>query len=174
MSFTIQDFFMRGLKREIPDLLEDGEKQLELGPGVSPIPGCYYLDLDWDDSDLNGEMWNADVDTIPFADGSIDTIHAMSILEHVEDPINLLKECQRVLKVGGHINIVVPHYTSECAFRDLDHKWQFSESTWKNTFDNKWYKKGKEGWQFEIHANFLMGILQRHNCIFTQLIKVEK
>jgi len=174
MSFTIQDFFMRGLKREIPVLLEDGEHQIELGPGITKTPNCYYLDLDWDDTDLSGESWNGDEEALPFSDNSIDTIHAYSILEHVKDPIFLLKECQRVLRYGGHINIVVPHYTSECAFRDLDHKFQFSESTWKNTFNNKWYKKGKEGWEFEIHANFIMGILQRHNCIFTQLVKVKR
>ncbi len=40
-------------------------------------------------------------ETIPLSDESIDVIYSNAVFEHVYTPKMLLKECQRVLKVGG-------------------------------------------------------------------------
>jgi len=164
----IQKFFWRSLKREIPQLLPDGEVTLELGPGNSPIPGVtQYLDY---------PEWNADVSPIPFLDETFDTIHIYNMLEHVINPIRLLIEMERVLKVGGHINVTVPHASCSLAVEDLDHKTFWNEESWRKLFHNDGYEKhaGEHDWQLEVHANFIMGIVQRNLNVHTQLIKVEK
>jgi ubiquinone/menaquinone biosynthesis C-methylase UbiE len=47
--------------------------------------------------------------TLPFADASIDTVYSSHLLEHVADPIGVLRDWHRVLKVGGFIVCIVPH-----------------------------------------------------------------
>lgn len=163
-SLSIQRFFELGLKRKVPDLLPDYGQMLELGPGTSPIPNM--------DETLEYPDWDADTMAIPFEECSFDVVYALHILEHVKRPIVLLRDIQRVLQPGGHANIVIPHFKSELAFEDLDHKTFWSEETWYKTFANDGYTKHSEGWQFEIHANFLMAVAYRNLCIFTQLVKV--
>lgn len=43
----------------------------------------------------------ADAYKLPFADGSFDVVCAMDILEHVDDPAQLISEASRVLTPGG-------------------------------------------------------------------------
>jgi SAM-dependent methyltransferase len=66
-------------------------------------------------------------DNLPFKEGSIDYIVALHFLEHVEEPVEILKYWLTLLKPGGGIGIVVPHwkYTWD-ARKDaapFGHKW---------------------------------------------------
>jgi len=47
--------------------------------------------------------------TLPFNSGSIDGIWASHVLEHIPDYTNALRDWHRVLKVGAHMAIIVPH-----------------------------------------------------------------
>jgi ubiquinone/menaquinone biosynthesis C-methylase UbiE len=46
--------------------------------------------------------------TLPFADGMFGVIVASSVLEYVEDPVEVLRECARVLEPGGALMCTVP------------------------------------------------------------------
>ncbi len=46
---------------------------------------------------------------IGFEDGSFDTITVVSVLEHVFDPYHVMKECRRLLCVGGTLIVEVPN-----------------------------------------------------------------
>ncbi len=47
--------------------------------------------------------------TLPFADGSQDTVYSSHCLEHMADPVAILRDWYRVLRVGGYIVVAVPH-----------------------------------------------------------------
>jgi len=49
---------------------------------------------------------------IPLADNSVDLVFSRGTLEHLRyrELINHLLECQRMLKVGGHIRLLVPNF----------------------------------------------------------------
>ena len=159
---TLNDFFELGMKRTIPQLLSAGPVAVNLGAGNSPIEGAHNLDL---------PAWDATVDKIPFDDESVDTIYAFHFLEHVE-PIRMLREIERVLKIGGIANIVVPHRLGAIAFQDLDHKHFFTEETWRTLFQNDYYDKHREHpWRLHVHVNVIMGIVERNLALFTQLVK---
>ena len=65
---------------------------------------------------------------LPFDDNSVVEILCFDLLEHLDDPINFLKECNRVLVRGGVLRIHVPHYKDGGAYRP-QHKHYFSY-TW--------------------------------------------
>jgi ubiquinone/menaquinone biosynthesis C-methylase UbiE len=50
----------------------------------------------------------ADARMLPVNDGAFDLVIATEIVEHVPDPIKLLKEIRRVLKVGGSLIASTP------------------------------------------------------------------
>jgi len=45
---------------------------------------------------------------LPFADGELDFVWIFDVLEHVDDPEQVLREVARVLKPGGGFHIVLP------------------------------------------------------------------
>lgn len=160
---NIQDLFRIGMDREIPDLIPDKSGMvLNLGAGNKHIYGAISLDY---------PEWDAEDYYIPVGNEEIDQIHAYHFFEHISNPPQMLRECQRVLKVGGHINIVVPYYTSQMQAHDLFHKSKFCEETWRNLFNTPYYSKNREGWRFKVGINIIIGIVERNICLMTQLIK---
>lgn len=51
----------------------------------------------------------ADIQTMPVADASFDTVLSAEVLEHVPDPEKALREIIRVLKPGGKLVMSIPH-----------------------------------------------------------------
>lgn len=155
----------RAIKPAIYDVDPDTNLVLNLGPGNKRIDGTIALEY---------PHWDAEKDPIPHLDGTIQQIHAYHFLEHLADPRVVLAECQRVLRVGGHMNIVVPYYSSNMASQDLDHKSFFTEDTWKTLFSNPYYDKNRNGvdWKFDVHLNVIMGVAERNLALVTQLVRV--
>lgn len=143
---------------QIPDGLV-----LNLGAGKKLIPGTIALDY---------PVWDADTDQLPYSDGEVSGIIAFHFLEHCKDPVWVLQECQRVLSRDGIMTICVPYYTSNMAHMELDHKYTFTEDTWKILFGNPYYDKNRIDWEFEIKFNMICGIVERNLCILTQLRKI--
>ena len=99
---------------------------LEVGPGPqSPTtaflkPKAAYIDgLDIDERALeNPDLENAMIyggREFPIQDESYDLVFADYVMEHVEDPILMLKEINRILLPGGHFVFRTPninHYVS--------------------------------------------------------------
>jgi 2-polyprenyl-3-methyl-5-hydroxy-6-metoxy-1,4-benzoquinol methylase len=53
-----------------------------------------------------------DVFSRQYADNSFDAITLSHVIEHVHDPIGLIRECARILKLGGMLSIVTPNSKS--------------------------------------------------------------
>jgi 2-polyprenyl-3-methyl-5-hydroxy-6-metoxy-1,4-benzoquinol methylase len=47
-----------------------------------------------------------------YADQSFDRLSMFHVLEHAPDPVDLLRECLRILRPGGELVIAVPNYKS--------------------------------------------------------------
>lgn len=168
---SLEDLFFVGMDRELPNIVNSnknnncsfGNIELNIGAGNKRLRTAKELSLD------NG--WNAETDMIPYNNESVAVIHAYHFLEHINNIVFVLQEFQRVLKVGGVVNIVVPYYSSQMAFQDLDHKRFFTENTWRKLFNNEYYDKNKVEWKFEVGLNVIMGIEERCLALITQLIK---
>lgn len=161
---TISDLFHIGMAREINEpLSKEGGIQLNVGAGnYKKIIGAIPLDY---------PEYDAENDCLPYEDNTVDVIHAYHFLEHISNPKFFLKEAERVLKVGGYINIVVPYYNSSLYASCLDHKTMFNERTWNNTFNQYSYNNGTDNWKFKEHLNIIIGIEERNLALMTQLVK---
>jgi SAM-dependent methyltransferase len=162
---NLADMLKIGIDRDIPPWQCDLDGlTLNLGAGSKHIEGAVALDL---------PEWDADTDPIPYEDGTVSNIYALHFLEHVQEPVALLQECQRVLCSRGRLNIVVPYWNTELAHSDPDHKTFFSEETWGRIFFNIYYGKHDifEGWHFIIGCNVIAGIVERNKILITQLIR---
>lgn len=55
---------------------------------------------------------NAVGEALPFPDQSFDIVYSTNVLEHTQDPAQVLREAVRVLKPGGTLQIICPNYLS--------------------------------------------------------------
>lgn len=73
--------------------------------------------------DLNDLPW-------PWADNSFDHIVANAVLEHLNiDLVQSMNECWRILAPGGTIELRLPWWKHDNAYRDPTHRWHISMGT---------------------------------------------
>lgn len=166
---NIQDFFMLGMKREVSELIpnNDGCAVLNLGGGRTQIGKSINLQL---------PEWDANKDKIPFQDDSVDQVHMYHLIEHLNNPVRVFIEIQRVLKTGGHCNIVVPYYLGAMSYQDITHTKHFSINYLNILFANDYYDTSyglNHEWKFKINFNMVLGITDANLAIFSQIIKTN-
>lgn len=88
-------------------ILDVGAGEMTFSYLLKPLSKSYItLDRFLTHSDLD---MLADVDHLPFKNGSFDTVFCSQVLEHIPHPWIALHELGRVLKSGGKLIISVPH-----------------------------------------------------------------
>lgn len=58
---------------------------------------------------LNLDVRCGELSTAGHPDSFFDYIYVCNVLEHVRDPLGLLKECRRILRSGGKLHLCVPN-----------------------------------------------------------------
>ena len=112
--------------------LAPGTRLLEVGCGVGAVLGILgdaFPDIELSGVDieerqietahehlaglgLTADLRVADAAALPFADASFDHVWMMWFLEHVADPVAVLREAQRVLVSGGALTAIEVDYNS--------------------------------------------------------------
>jgi SAM-dependent methyltransferase len=91
---------------------------LDLGCGRNKIDSAIGLDL----HPQKGVDVVADLKKpLPFKTSSFDLVRASHVVEHLPDICSFLAEVHRVLKPGGRICILTPHYSTAGSYRDPTH-----------------------------------------------------
>jgi len=65
----------------------------------------------------------------PFKDNEFEEVLMRMVLEHLNEPIKILKEIIRITKDKGNIVVIVPHAMSYANLTDLQHKTNFTENS---------------------------------------------
>jgi SAM-dependent methyltransferase len=99
-------------------------RKLNLGSGNYPLKD--YVNVDFLPALKPDVVHNLDEYPYPFEAGSYDRIFGSHVLEHLNDPFAFMRECHRLLAVGGELHIKVPHFSR--GFTHPDHKRGFDVS----------------------------------------------
>lgn len=166
-GMPIEEFFKLGMDRNVPTPVRDyghGLKRINLG-GVTERLGADIESIGYE------QDWDGEVDALPFYDESVDEIWAVHFFEHIRNLVPLLRECERVMKTGAIMNIVVPYGAVHMAIHDVTHVRFFNEDSWPHLFYGTSYYLPAGPWRLRIHTNFIMGVKGENIALLTQVIK---
>ncbi len=92
---------------------------LDLGCGQNPRSGFYSVDhIEMEGVDVIADL-NQPLTMCP--DDSVENIYSRHVFEHVREFLPLMREIHRIIKPGGSIEIVVPHFSNVFGFSDPTH-----------------------------------------------------
>lgn len=169
---TFEHLFQIGMDREIGTLVRATGSGISigLGEGGQTVKKSGHLSLGL-------PSWSFPRDRIPCSDGSVGIIHCYHFIEHLtgDDAIDLLMDVQRVLLVGGIFQYCIPLANTEMANHDLTHKSYWTESTFQNLMENKWYDPSGCGYEWKLRRQYqvIAGIVERNLALLGQLVRMS-
>lgn len=101
-------------------------KKLNVGCGKDYRSGWVNLDIINVKKDVEHNLNEL---PYPFKDNSFDEVLMSMVLEHLNNPIKVLKEIIRISKDKAKVRVIVPHATSYANFTDIQHKTNFTENS---------------------------------------------
>ena len=102
---------------------------LDVGCGLNKFPGA--VGIDRNPASRADVLCDLDRPPYPFADSSFDEVRATHVIEHVSDVIRAMEEFHRLLRPGGRVRIVTPHYTDFSSFCDPTHRWHLNSFSFR-------------------------------------------
>jgi len=170
MIKRIRDFVIKIPKKEgrylIPRLLKKYAKGKVLNMGCGDID--YFKEFDnVINLDIvpkkfkNFQCWDLNKLPLPFRNNEFDTIFASHIIEHLEAPYLVLRECRRILKSGGILIIGLPnpHYISDAQLKKDYHINLICDTTMKSILEKIDFKIISKYHNWLIIDNFIFGYL---------------
>jgi SAM-dependent methyltransferase len=121
-------------------------RTLDVGCGILKHPGS--IGIDRNPASKADVLCDLDHIPYPFADGSFDRIRAIHVIEHVADVIRAMEEFHRLLRPGGRVLIVTPHYTDFSSFCDPTHRWHL------NSFSFRYFGEDHAGFGYYTTVRF--------------------
>ncbi len=119
-----------------------GRRVLDLGSGIGGYSqylaqhGADVISLDlMMPSQVAGLPLIGDALRLPLRDGSIDIVFCASLIEHVADPLRLLREIERVLRGGGFCYLSFPPYYSPLGGHEFS-PWHYLGEKWALRLSN--------------------------------------
>jgi len=100
------------------------KKILDLGCGKKKRPGS--IGVDYSDRHNADIIHNLNIFPYPFKDGEIDEVYLDNVLEHLDDPMQVMEEVHRICKLQAKIKVIVPYFRSVWAFIDPTHQHFFT------------------------------------------------
>jgi SAM-dependent methyltransferase len=119
---------------------------LDVGCGVNKYPDA--IGIDRHAASRADVLCDLDHLPYPFADGSFERIRAVHVLEHVADFIRTMEEFHRLLKAGGRVWIVTPHFSDYSSFCDPTHRRHLS------SFSFRYFGEAHGGFGYYSAAKF--------------------
>ena len=115
-------------------------RTLDVGCGINKHPGA--IGIDWNPRSGADVICDLNRFPYPFADGAFDKLRAIHLIEHVSDVIRSMEEFHRLVRPGGRIYIVTPHYTDFSSFCDPTHRWHL------NSFSFRYFGEDNAGFGY--------------------------
>lgn len=118
----------------------------------------------------------ADIETesFPFDAQMFDIVFSKSIIEHLFNPENFMKECHRVLKPGGRIIIMTPDWISQMKifFNDYTHRQPYTVTAVKDILDIFKFKDTSSELFYQLPILWRLPILKIASCVLKLFVPV--
>jgi len=131
---------------------------LDVGCGINKLPGA--VGIDRNPRSKADVVCDLDRFPYPFADCSFDAVSAVHVIEHLSDVVRTMEEFHRLLRPGGRVRIVTPHYTDFSSFCDPTHRWHL------NSFSLRYFGENHGGFGYYSQARF------RELCVRVRLLSL--
>jgi SAM-dependent methyltransferase len=123
-----------------------GVLELGCGPARRHADAVAVDALDFDGVDVVGDVF-AVLASIP--DGCVDAVHSYHFLEHVEPLSRVVRELARVLKPGGLLHTVVPHFSNPYFYSDYTHRQMFGLYSFSYLADDPIFRRRVPRYQLD-------------------------
>ncbi|HKV41592.1 MAG TPA: class I SAM-dependent methyltransferase [Blastocatellia bacterium] len=125
---------------------------LDIGCGVNKIPGAIGMDVNpRTDADVIHDL---DQPPYPFADDEFDVVVGRHVIEHVQDPMEVMAELHRITRAGGIVKLLTPHWTNPDWASDLTHRNHLNSYSFRILEDGPAHGPAYTSVRFHIrHAN---------------------
>jgi len=121
-------------------------KTLDVGCGINKLPGA--IGIDRNPASRADVICELDHFPYPFRDSSFDALQAVHVIEHVGDVMKTMEEFHRLVRPGGEVLIVTPHYTDFSSFCDPTHRWHL------NSFSLRYFGQDNAGYGYYSNVRF--------------------
>jgi SAM-dependent methyltransferase len=119
---------------------------LDVGCGINKRPGA--IGIDRNPASRADVIVELDRYPYPFRDSAFDALQAVHVIEHVSDVIRTMEEFHRLVRAGGEVYIVTPHYTDFSSFCDPTHRWHL------NSFSLRYFGEDNAGYGYYSQVRF--------------------
>ncbi len=102
---------------------------LDVGCGINKLPGA--IGIDRNPRTRADVLCDLDHFPYPFRDNSFDRLQAVHVIEHLSDVIRAMEEFHRLVRAGGTVFLVTPHYTDFSSFCDPTHRWHLTSFSFR-------------------------------------------
>ncbi len=113
-------------------------RTLDVGCGINKLPGS--IGIDRNPASRADVICELDQFPYPFRDSSFDALQAVHVIEHVGDVMKTMEEFHRLVRAGGEVLIITPHYTDFSSFCDPTHRWHL------NSFSLRYFGQDNAGY----------------------------
>jgi SAM-dependent methyltransferase len=121
-------------------------RTLDVGCGINKKAGA--IGIDRNPASCADVLCELDRFPYPFRDSSFDSLQAVHVIEHVSDVIRTMEEFHRLVRAGGEVLIVTPHYTDFSSFCDPTHRGHL------NSFSLRYFGEDHAGFGYYSGARF--------------------
>jgi SAM-dependent methyltransferase len=98
-----------------------------------------------------GRIFTGELSQANYEDSFFDAIMMYHVIEHLENPISIIKEVRRILKPGGKFVIATPDFDSACARRFGENYRLLHDKTHVSLFTNESMHRFLRDFRFEIN-----------------------
>jgi SAM-dependent methyltransferase len=102
---------------------KEAERVLDVGCGPYKVRGS--IGIDHTPAPGVDIIYDLDCHPWPFADSVIDRAICRHSLAHLHNVVRTMEELHRILRPGGVLEILTPHFSCDNAFTDVTSRWSF-------------------------------------------------
>lgn len=124
-----------------------------------------YLNIDFEKFPGVNKVYDLNKIPYPFKKNKFDEVIMQNVLEHLNEPYAIMNEVHRICRRNAKVCIKTPHFSSNNAWGDLQHKRGFNSETFRNQNMCKKFEILDQKITFP-HARFFIRLLAKINPVF--------